>query len=166
MHGAPYHAQSQGLAEKNVDHIKKMICKLGYLRDKEFQEMVWSLNFMASSRPGMGSPAMRLHGRDVQGPLPSPPSSLTEEQVQALRRRHQELKDKAVQRQNARPEEFQVGDQVLVWSPRQKRFTEPGVIDSPMWGDNLVARSYKIIMESGRVRHVAAALIVRAATQQ
>ena len=86
VHGAPYHAQSQGLAEKNADHIKKMICKLGYLRDKEFQEMVWSLNFMASSRPGMGSPAMRLHGRDMQGPLPSPPSSLTEELVQALRR--------------------------------------------------------------------------------
>ena len=128
--------------------------------------MVWSLNFMASSRSGKGSPAMRLHGRDVQGPLPTPPSSLTEEQVQALRRQHQELRDKAVQRQNARPEEFQVGDHVLIKSPCQKRFSEPGVVDSPMRGDDLAPWSYKVIMESGLKRHVAAAWIVRATAQQ
>ena len=96
--------------EKNIDRVKQMLRKLGYLRHKEFQEMIWSLNFMASSRPGVGSPAMRLLVQDVRGPLPSPPSSLTAEQIQALRKRHQELRDKAVQRHNARPDEFQVGD--------------------------------------------------------
>ena len=62
VHGAPYHPQSQGLVEKNVDRVKQMIRKMGYLRNSEFQDMVMSLNFMASSQPGVGSPAMRLLG--------------------------------------------------------------------------------------------------------
>ena len=40
VHGAPYHAQSQGLVEKNVDCVKQMIRKLGYLRNKDFQDMI------------------------------------------------------------------------------------------------------------------------------
>ena len=36
-HGAPYHAQSQGLAETNVNQIKTMTRKLGYLKGEKFQ---------------------------------------------------------------------------------------------------------------------------------
>ena len=109
---------------------------------------------------------MQLLGRDVRGPLPSPPSSITAEQIQALRKRHQELRDKAVQRQNARPEEFQVGDQVKIWNPRQKRFSEPAMVDSPIKGDDMTPKSYKVIIDNGRVRHVAAAWMVLAAAQE
>ena len=54
----------------------------------------------------------------------------------------------------------------MIWNPRQKRFSEPAVVDSPMRGDDLAPRSYKVIMESGQVRHVAAAWMVRAAAQE
>ena len=37
VHGAAYHAQSQGLAETNVNRGKTMVRKLGYLRGGKFQ---------------------------------------------------------------------------------------------------------------------------------
>ena len=86
--------------------------------------------------------------------------------MESLRRRHQALRDKANQRRNARPEEFQAGDQVKVWVPKQKRFAEPGTVDLPIPGDDMTPRSYKIVLDNGRVKHVAAAWLVRAAAEE
>ena len=83
-----------------------------------------------------------------------------------MRKRHQELRDKAVHRHNARPDKFQVGDSVKIWNPKQKRYSEPAVIDSPIAGDDMMPRSYKVILDNGRVRHVAAAWLLRAAAEE
>ena len=165
-HGAPYRPESQGAAEKAVGRIKNLIKKTGIKSGEDLQGAISALNFFSSSRPNTGSPAMRLWGRSVRGPLPAPPQALTEEQVNKLRARHAEMRDKALQRHNARPLTFQPGEHVKIWDHKQKRYAEPAVIDSPIAGDDGFPRSYKVVTEAGRLRHVTASWIVKAAAEQ
>ena len=53
-----------------------------------------------------------------------------------------------------------------VWDQKQKRFSDEATIDSPMPSDDGAARSYKIITDAGRLRHVTAAWLVKAAAEQ
>ena len=106
---------------------------------------------------------MRLWGRSVRGPLSAPPETLTKEQIDRLRARHAELRDKALARQNVRPLTFYPGDQVKIWDHKQKRYSEPAMVDSPMPGDDGHPRSYKVLTETGWLRHVTAAWLVKAA---
>ena len=165
-HGAPYRPESQGAAEKAVGRIKNLIRKSGIKSGEDFQGAISALNFYSSSRPNTGSPAMRLWGRSVRGPLPAPPQALTAEQIERLRTRHAEMRDKALQRHNARPLTFQPGEQVKIWDHKQKRYAEPAVINSPIAGDDGYPRSYKVVTEAGRLKHVTAAWIVKAAAEQ
>ena len=136
--------------------------KIGISRGQRLQDIVNSLNSCPSSRPGTGSPAMRLLGRDIRGPLPSPPSQLPPQQLQALKIRHQKMKDKALKRHNTRPEEFAPGQQVLLYQPKAKRYSLPAIIDSPIIGDDNFPRSYKVITEDGLLRHYQARWIISA----
>ena len=124
------------------------------------------MNFFSSARPNTGSPAMRLWGRSVRGPLPAPSLALTEEQVAKLRARHAEMRDRALERHNARPDTFEPGENVKIWDNKQKKYSEPAVVDSPILGDDDFPRSYKVVTESGRLRHVTASWITRAAAEQ
>ena len=164
--GSTYHPESQGAAEKAVHRVKDLIKKTGSKSGEALQESIAAMNFLASSRPSTGSPAMRLHGRSVRGPLPAPPGRLTPEQIENLRARHAELKDRALRRHNARPTQFLPGERVRVWDQKQKRFSDEATIDSPMPSDDGASRSYKIITDAGRLRHVTAAWLVKVAAEQ
>ena len=110
IHGAPYHPQSQGAAERAIGRLKFALRKSGYKRGQELQALVSSLNFLSSSRAGTASPATRLWGRQVRGPLPSPPGHLSEEQLEMIRAKHSRAKAKALARANATPKWFMPGD--------------------------------------------------------
>ena len=97
--------------------------------------------------------------------MPAPPEALTREQADKLRTRQAEPRDKALKRHNTRPLTFYPGKHVKIWDHKQRRYAEPAVIDSPILGDDGYPRSYKVITEAGRLRHVTAAWIVKAAAE-
>lgn len=82
-----------------------------------------------------------------------------------LRARHAELRDRALIRHNARPLNFYPDDHVKIWDHRQKRYSEPATVDSPIPGDDDYPRSYKVLTEAGWLRHVTAAWLVKAAAK-
>ena len=131
--------------------------KIGLTKGQGLQEIVSSLNFCPSSRPGTGSPAMRL-----MGPLPCLPMQLPPEQLSALRLRHKHLKDWALKRCNARPELFEPGQKVLLYAPRFKRYNIPAVFYCPILGDDDILRSYRVITEDGVMRHYQAHWLITA----
>ena len=161
--GATYHPSTQGAAERAVGIIKTRIAKVGFSQGKQFQDMIWTLNTAGSSRGGTGSPAVRLLGRSIRGPLPSPPNSLAPAQVEQMKARLDRLRAKSLKRANARSVTFQPGDPVKVWDHRDRRYSIEATVDSPIIGDDLVPRSYKVVTSDGRMRHVTAAWLVPAA---
>ena len=160
-HGAPYHPESQGAAEKAVGRVKDMIRKTGHRTGEDLQESISALNFFSSSRTQTGSPAMRLWGRSVRGPRPAPPGEMTREQIERLRTRHAELRDKGLARHDVRPLIFYPGDPVKIWDHRRKQNPKPALVDSPILGDNGYPRRYKVLTEAGRLKHVTAAWLVK-----
>ena len=60
---------------------------------------------------------------------------------------------------------FQPGDPVKVWDHVSRRYTIEAVIDSPIIGDDLVPRSYKVVTSDGKMRHVTSAWVVPAAAE-
>ena len=159
-HREPYHPESQGAAERSVAKIKNHLLKTGISRGQKLQDIVSSINFCPSSTPGTGSPAMRLLGRNIRGPLPAPPSQLPPQQPQALKIQHQRMKDKTLKCRNARTDDFAPGQEVLLYQPKAKRYSLPAIIDSPIISDDGFPRSYKVIMEDGLLRHYQAHWII------
>ena len=80
-----------------------------------------------------------------------------------IQAKHSRAKAKALARTNASPEQFMPGDQVKVWDTRTRTYGSRGTVDSPVPGDDMVARSYKVLLSDGRLRHVHASWMVRAA---
>ena len=76
------------------------------------------------------------------------------------------IRSRALKRQNIRPTSFQPGDQVRMWNHRSKRYDSAATIHSPVTGDDTIARSYKIIGEDGRMRHVTSSWLVPAQAEQ
>ena len=145
--------------------LKTRIAKVGFSQGKDFQDMIWAINMAGSSRGGTGSPAVRLLGRSVRGPLPSPPNSLAPAQVEQMRARLNKLRAKSLRRSNVRTLHFQPGDPVKVWDHVSRRYSIEAVIDSPIIGDDLVPRSYKVVTSDGKMRHVTSAWLVPAAAE-
>ena len=85
VHGAQYHPQSQGLAERGVGRMKIAMERNKAFSGQALQDLVNALNFSATTYRGSGSPATRLLGQSVRGLLPSPPSQLSPEQLDLLR---------------------------------------------------------------------------------
>ena len=76
------------------------------------------------------------------------------------------IRAKALSRRNVRPTTFQSGDHVKIWNHRVKRYDTPAIVDSAVAGDDTLCRSYKVIGEDGRLRHVTGAWLVPAEAQQ
>ena len=161
--GATYHPSTQGAAERAVGILKTRIANVGFSQGKDFQDMIWAINKAGSSRGGTGSPAVRLLGRSVRGPLPSPPQQPGPPQVEQMRARLNKLRAKSLKRSNVRNLHFQPGDPFKVWNHVSRRYSIEAVIDSPIIGDDLVPRSYKVVTSDGKMRHVTSAWVVPAA---
>merc|ERR1711867_319656 len=92
--------------------------------------------------------------------LPSPPHSLAPAQAEQIRVRLNKLRAKSLKRSSVRNLQFYHGQEVKVWDHVSRRYTIEEVVDSPILGDDSVPRSYKVITNDGRMRHVTAAWIV------
>ena len=97
--------------------------------------------------------------------MPAPPGGMTREQIERLRTRHAKLRDKALARHNTRPLIFYPGDPVKIWDLRRKQYAEPATVNSPILGDDGYPRSYKVLTEAGRLKHVTAAWLVKRAAE-
>ena len=80
-----------------------------------------------------------------------------------MRARLNKLRAKSLKRSNVRNLHFQPGDPVKVWDHVSRRYSIEAVIDSPIIGDDLVPRSYKVVTSDGKMRHVTSAWVVPAA---
>ena len=80
-----------------------------------------------------------------------------------IRAKHNCAKDKALARANMSPEQFLPGTPVKVWDSKKRAYSSSGIIDSPVLGDYMLARSYKVLLTDGRLHHVHASWMVRSA---
>ena len=120
----------------------------------EIQELVNALNSREGFPPGVGSPAMRMFGRDLRLELPTLPN---QEPVLAaqLCEKLAESRDKAQgRRKNCRPIHFEVGDNALLWDQGQRRYVEHMTIQAPNPGMDGGSRSYWVLGENGRSKLV------------
>ena len=80
-----------------------------------------------------------------------------------MRVRLNKLRAKSLKRSNMRNLQFWPSQDVKIWDHVSRRYTIEAVVDSPIMGDDSVPRSYKVITNDGRMRHVTAAWVVPAA---
>ena len=163
VHGAQYHPQSQGLAERGVGRVKLAMQRNKAFSGQAHQDLVHALNFAATTYRGSGSPATRLLGRSVRGLLPSPPTQLSPEQLDLLRMHLARARSKATsRRKRARQEVFQPGQSVLCWDHRARQYSEPATVESSVTSDDGAPRSYCVITEAGRLRHLCSSWLIPA----
>ena len=118
--------------------------------------LVCALNNRVSSIQDAGSASQRFYGREIRLGLPGleiPLSDEKRDRVQAAMQQHRMRYGKALKTHNSI--QYKLGQQVLVFSPKQGQFSETGAIESWTPGDDLLGpRNFSIRMSSGSLRRV------------
>ena len=107
---------------------------------------------------------MRMFGRPARSFFASATNTLTEGQKRLLQKRL--AKAVKSRRQRSRQLEFLPQDRVKAWDHKNKAYSIPATVMSNMTGDDGYARSYKILTDSGVLRHYFAFWLVPKVTPE
>jgi hypothetical protein len=155
LHGASYNPRSQAIAEKAVGRLKAAIDKNPVKTPSDLQELVSGLNWVASSQTGAGSAADRFFGRTVRGLLPAVPGKMSPEaqqlMLETLKKNRARLAKKF---KNASDASYQLGQKVLVWNRKEKKYSDTGTIVDMEEGDDGFSRSFIIDLDEGTEVHL------------
>ena len=114
--------------------------------------LVCALNNRVSSVQDAGSASQRFYGRELRLEMPGlkiPLSSEKRDRMQAAMKQH----GKALKSHNSI--QYKLGQQVLVFLPKQGQFSETGVIEAWTPADDLLGpRNFSVRMSSGSLRSV------------
>ena len=155
FHGASYNPRSQAIAEKAVGRLKTALDKNPVRTPSELQDIVSGLNWISSSKIGSGSASDRFFGRTVRGLLPAVPGKMSPEahklMLDTLKQKRACLAKKFWNHSDA---SFQLGQRVLVWNRRDKRYSDKGTVVDLEESDDGLARSFIIDLDGGSEVHL------------
>ena len=155
LHGASYNPLSQAMAEKAVGRLKKAIDKNPVKTPNDLQEVVSGLNWIASSQTGAGSAADRFFGRTVRGLLPAVPGKMSPEAQQLMLETLKKNRARIAKNlKNASDASYQLGQRVLVWNRKERRYSDKGTIVDQEEGDDGFARSFIVDLDGGSEVHL------------
>ena len=121
----------------------------------DLQEIVSGLNWIASSQTGAGSAADRFFGRSVRGLLPAVPGKLSPEaqklMLETLKNNRARLAKKF---KNSSDASYQLGQRVLVWNRKERKYSDEGTVVDIEESDDGLARSFIVDMEGGSEVHL------------
>ena len=141
-----HHHQGNGLAEKSVDTLKRMLLKVP---KASIAEACLKLNNMV--RPGMKATLMScFFGRRTRGHLPNlfdPECQI----VETIQKRIENQFNLAQRRGHFNSDTFSVGNRVRVQDPASRMWNILGVVSSEIAADDGSTRSYEVETDSGQV---------------
>ena len=154
-HRASYNPTSQAMAEKAVGRLKDALDKNPVRTPGELQEIVSGLNWIASSQTGAGSAADRFFGRSVRGLLPALPGKMSPEAQQLMLETLAKNRAKLARKfKNSSDASFQLGQKVLVWNQKEKKYSDDGVVVDMEESDDGLHRSFIVNMQGGQEVHL------------
>ena len=151
-----YQPRTNGKIERQIGLMKDLLRKNGISIGGGLSSLVAGLNNRVSSIPNAKSASTRFHGRELSLDLPNLNPVISTEQREAMleaMKLHCQRYNKALASQGTIL--YELGQEVLVYSPKTKSFSDRGVISS--WSpddDQLGPRNYLVQMSSGANRQV------------
>ena len=151
-----YQPRTNGRVERQIGLMKDLLRKNSIIIGGGLPALVAGLNNRISSIPNALSAATRFHGRELSLDLPHLSPEISPEQREAMleaMRRNRQRYNKSLASQGTIC--YEIGQDVLVYNPKTKSFSDRGVISG--WNpddDELGPRNYQVEMTSGATRQV------------
>ena len=138
-----------------MDRLKTALSKNPVRTPVELQEIVSGLNWISSSKVGAGSASDRFLGRSVRGLLPAVPGKMSPEAQKLMLDTLKENRARHAKKfKNFSAANFHLGQRVLVWNRREKRYSDTGTVIDLEEGDDGFARSFIVDLDGGAEVHL------------
>ena len=144
VHTSPYNSKSNGGVERSIRSIKDVLRKQEI--KKVTQEKLDEITYLINQHPQKGeegTPAERFFGRSPRSVLPN---SLTRfvEHHQLIERRKARQVSLAMRKGRSAPNDFRVGDRVLIQDISTKKWNIPGSVTECRVSEDNSSRSFMI----------------------
>jgi hypothetical protein len=138
-----------------VGRLKRAIEKNPVRTPSDLEELVSGLNWVASSQTGAGSAADRFYGRTVRGLLPAAPGKMSPEAQQLMLETLKKNRARLARKfKNSSDASYQLGQKVLVWNRRDKKYSDTGTVVDMEEGDDGLFRSFVVDLDQGTEVHL------------